>query len=206
MLGRHRHRSRTGYTLEGSWQYLVRLGGREQGNLVRESPGRTHTLYSEAGMKTSWLNGPLEFLDEHDRVTETVDVFWFIDHYERYCVEKGLPINERLSSLSLKEPPATTDDDSSGEWPVAPATTAEHLLLLLAAYGVEHLFLNPGTDSAPIQEAAFALGEAGANIPAVGRIDFRKRRFVGSARLLRGDRAPSMRSFTSTRGPRTSAP
>lgn len=48
-----------------------------------------------------------------------------------------------------------------------PATTAEHLLVLLGSYGVEHLFLNPGTDSAPIQEAALALAHAGAPIPAV---------------------------------------
>ena len=32
-------------------------------------------------------------------------------------------------------------------------TTAEHLVWLLAAHGVEYLFLNPGTDTAPVQEA-----------------------------------------------------
>jgi quercetin dioxygenase-like cupin family protein len=98
MLGRHRHRGPvSGYTLEGSWQYMEYDWVAGPGDFVRESPGRTHTLYSEKGMKTFfWLNGPLEFLDEDNRVTETVDVFWFIDHYERYCVEKGLPINERL--------------------------------------------------------------------------------------------------------------
>ena len=48
-------------------------------------------------MKTFfWLNGPLEFLDEQDRVVETVDVFWFINHYETYCQAKGIPIDERL--------------------------------------------------------------------------------------------------------------
>ena len=47
-----------------------------------EAPGSVHTLVSEdpKGMKTVfWLNGPLEFLDEHDQVLETFDVFWFID-------------------------------------------------------------------------------------------------------------------------------
>ncbi len=98
MLGRHRHRGPvSGYTLEGSWRYLEYDWVAGPGDFVRESPGRTHTLYSEKGMKTFfWLNGPLEFLDEENRVTETVDVFWFIDHYERYCVEKGLPINKLL--------------------------------------------------------------------------------------------------------------
>jgi len=39
------------------------------GDFVRESPDRSQTLYSEHGMKTMfWLNGPLEFLDEDDRV------------------------------------------------------------------------------------------------------------------------------------------
>jgi acetolactate synthase-1/2/3 large subunit len=48
-----------------------------------------------------------------------------------------------------------------------PATTAEHLLWLLARHGVEHLFLNPGTDSAPLQEAIATLGKAGVAIPRV---------------------------------------
>lgn len=98
MLCRHRHRGPvSGYTLEGSWRYLEYDWVAGPGDFVRESPGRTHTLVSEKGMKTFfWLNGPLEFLDENDRVMETVDVFWYIDHYESYCREKGLPINERL--------------------------------------------------------------------------------------------------------------
>jgi acetolactate synthase-1/2/3 large subunit len=48
-----------------------------------------------------------------------------------------------------------------------PRTTAEHLLWLLNAHGVEHLFLNPGTDSAPLQEAAAVLTEAGVRIPRI---------------------------------------
>jgi acetolactate synthase-1/2/3 large subunit len=46
-------------------------------------------------------------------------------------------------------------------------TTAEHLVSLLAAHGVEYLFLNPGTDTAPVQEAVYALAEAGQPTPAV---------------------------------------
>jgi 2,4'-dihydroxyacetophenone dioxygenase len=35
-------------------------------------------------MKTSlWLNGPLEFLDEKDRVMEVVDAFWLSEAIER---------------------------------------------------------------------------------------------------------------------------
>jgi acetolactate synthase-1/2/3 large subunit len=46
-------------------------------------------------------------------------------------------------------------------------TTAEHLVSLLAAHGVEYLFLNPGTDTAPVQEAVYALAEAGQPVPTV---------------------------------------
>ncbi|TVZ02179.1 cupin domain-containing protein [Trebonia kvetii] len=97
-LGRHRHRgSVSGYVLEGSWRYLDYDWVGRAGDFVRESPGRTHTLYSENGMKTFfWLNGPLEFLDEEDRVIEVVDVFWFINHYESHCRQHGLKVNERL--------------------------------------------------------------------------------------------------------------
>ena len=98
ILGRHRHRGPvSGYVLEGSWRYLEYDWVGKPGDFVRESPGRTHTLFSENGMKTFfWLNGPLEFLDDQDRVTEVIDVFWFIDHYERYCEENQLTINPRL--------------------------------------------------------------------------------------------------------------
>ncbi|GAB2862085.1 thiamine pyrophosphate-binding protein [Actinoallomurus bryophytorum] len=48
-----------------------------------------------------------------------------------------------------------------------PKTTAEHLLWLLHEHGVEHLFLNPGTDSAPVQEAAAVLTDAGVPIPRI---------------------------------------
>ena len=46
-------------------------------------------------------------------------------------------------------------------------TTAEHLMYLLAEHGIEYLFLNPGTDSAPLQEAFYSLQEAGLPTPTV---------------------------------------
>jgi acetolactate synthase I/II/III large subunit len=46
-------------------------------------------------------------------------------------------------------------------------TTAEHLVYLLGAHGIEYLFLNPGTDTAPVQEAVYTLGEAGLPVPVV---------------------------------------
>jgi 2,4'-dihydroxyacetophenone dioxygenase len=33
---------------------------------------------------------------QHGKFVETLDVWWFINHYESYCCEHGLPINRRL--------------------------------------------------------------------------------------------------------------
>jgi acetolactate synthase-1/2/3 large subunit len=44
-------------------------------------------------------------------------------------------------------------------------TCAEEVLHLLAVHGVEILLLNPGTDSAPLQEAYAALAERGVAVP-----------------------------------------
>jgi 2,4'-dihydroxyacetophenone dioxygenase len=97
MLGRHRHRGRVfGYTVEGSWRYLEYDWIARPGSYVQESPGATHTLVSDEGMKTVfWLNGSLEFYDDSDRLLETLDVFWFIDHYVSYCRERGIKVNKK---------------------------------------------------------------------------------------------------------------
>jgi hypothetical protein len=43
-----------------------------------------------------FLQGSLEFVDEQDNLTETLDVFWFINHYVSYCREHGIPLNKKL--------------------------------------------------------------------------------------------------------------
>ena len=61
---------------------------------------------------------------------------------------------------------AGTAPEPGGTPPAPPmSTTAEHLVYLLAAHGIEYLFLNPGTDSAPLQEAMYTLQEAGVPTP-----------------------------------------
>ncbi len=99
-LGRHRHRGPvSGFVLEGSWRYLEYDWIARPGGYVHESPGVIHTLVSDDpnGMKTVfWLNGSLEFYDDDDNLTDTFDVFWYIDHYLSYCKEHGLPINDAL--------------------------------------------------------------------------------------------------------------
>jgi 2,4'-dihydroxyacetophenone dioxygenase len=100
MLGRHRHRGPIlACTLEGSWRYLEYDWVARAGSYVRENPGVTHTLVSDDpnGMKTIFfLNGSLEFCDDNDNLLETLDVFWFIDHYVSYCRDHGLKINDKL--------------------------------------------------------------------------------------------------------------
>ena len=97
-VSRHRHRGLvTGYCLEGSWYYAEYDWVARPGDFIREAPGRTHTLVSKEGMKTLFhLNGSLEFLDENDNLLETVDVFWFIDHYVNYCKKNNIKIVEEM--------------------------------------------------------------------------------------------------------------
>jgi quercetin dioxygenase-like cupin family protein len=99
-LGRHRHRGRIfACTLEGSWRYLEYDWVSRAGSYVLESPGAVHTLVSDDpnGMKTMFfLNGSLEFVDDNDNLLETLDVFWFIDHYVSYCRANGLELNKKL--------------------------------------------------------------------------------------------------------------
>ena len=98
LLGRHRHRGPiSACTLEGSWRYMEYDWVATPGSYVRENPGVIHTLYSEHGMKTMFfLNGSLEFYDDSNNLLETLDVFWFINHYLNYCKEHGLKVNEKL--------------------------------------------------------------------------------------------------------------
>ena len=56
--------------------------------------------------------------------------------------------------------------------PEAAENCAEEVLLALHDHGVEFLFLNPGTDSAPLQEALAALGARGAAVPHVVTCSF----------------------------------
>ena len=64
------------------------------------------------------------------------------------------------------------------------ANGAEALIQLLVAHGVQYLFLNPGTDTAPVQEAIVALGQPGAHRPPDRPLPLRERRAGGGARLL----------------------
>jgi 2,4'-dihydroxyacetophenone dioxygenase len=99
-LGRHRHRGKVfACTLEGSWRYLEYDWVARPGSYVQESPGSIHTLVSDnpEGMKTFFLlNGAIEFFDDNDNLLDTLDCFWFIDHYLSHCKENGIKVNKKL--------------------------------------------------------------------------------------------------------------
>ena len=45
---------------------------------------------------SGWPEEALEFYDDQGKWTETLDVFWFINHYVSYMESKGLPLNKQL--------------------------------------------------------------------------------------------------------------
>src|SRR5579864_939586 len=68
--------------------------------------------------------------------------------------------------ISLSSPNVASAAEPVAKRSTAPARTgAEAILQLLAASGVDYIFLNPGTDTAPIQEALVALSADGERMP-----------------------------------------
>jgi 2,4'-dihydroxyacetophenone dioxygenase len=100
VIGTHKHRGTVVMVcLEGSARYLEYDWVAGPGDFIYETPGLVHTLVSDHpnGVKLfGWLEGPIEFYDENGNFAETLDVWWFINHYETYCREHGIPINEQL--------------------------------------------------------------------------------------------------------------
>jgi hypothetical protein len=100
VIGTHKHRGTVVMMcLEGSVRYLEYDWVAHPGDFIYETPGLTHTLVSDdpKGVKLfGWLQGPIEFYDERGNFVETLDVWWFINHYETHCREHGVPINKQL--------------------------------------------------------------------------------------------------------------
>lgn len=100
VIGTHKHRGTVVMMcLEGSTRYLEYDWVAGPGDFIYETPGLIHTLVSDnpTGVKLfAWLQGPIEFYDDGGNLVETTDVFWFIHHYESYCREHGIPINQQL--------------------------------------------------------------------------------------------------------------
>jgi len=100
VIGTHKHRGTVVMVcLEGSARYLEYDWVAGPGAFIYETPGLVHTLVSDDphGVKLfGWLQGPIEFYDDKGNFVETLDVWWFIHHYESHCRERGIPINQRL--------------------------------------------------------------------------------------------------------------
>src|SRR5438874_12186533 len=69
------------------------------------------------------------------------------------------------SALSTSTPSTATQTASDTRMRAPARTGAEAIFQLLVACGVEYVFLNPGTDTAPIQEALVALAADGEAVP-----------------------------------------
>jgi len=85
--------------LEGSVRYLEYDWVATPGAFIYETPGLTHTLVTDDpnGVKLfGWLQGPLEWYDDKGNFVETSDVWFFMNHYETYCREHGIPLNKQL--------------------------------------------------------------------------------------------------------------
>lgn len=100
VIGTHRHRGMVwSICLEGSFRYLEYDWICRPGEFITEMPGAAHTLVTDDpnGMKALfWMQGANEFFDADGNHLETLDVFWFIDHYQSYCEANGLKINKQL--------------------------------------------------------------------------------------------------------------
>jgi hypothetical protein len=100
VIGTHKHRGTVVMVcLEGSARYLEYDWVAGPGDFIYETPGLVHTLVSDDpnGVKLfGWLEGPIEFYDDTGKFIETVDVWWFINHYESYCRENGIALNPQL--------------------------------------------------------------------------------------------------------------
>jgi hypothetical protein len=100
VVGTHRHRGTVVMVcLEGSARYLEYEWVAGPGDFIYETPGLTHTLVSDhpQGVKLfGWLEGSTDFFDENGGFIETLDIWWYINHYESYCREHGLAVNEQL--------------------------------------------------------------------------------------------------------------
>ncbi len=92
LVNRHYHPHQVfGYTLSGRWGYLEYDWIAEAGDFIVETPGSSHTLVSyesDEPMRVHFnVTGPLIWLDEDGKPTDTFDVFDYIalckEHYDK---------------------------------------------------------------------------------------------------------------------------
>lgn len=91
-----------------------------------------------------------------------------VNEIERTPSVNTVPTTATPSPVPVPVPvPSVHQSAGDGSATLDVRTCAEEVLALLQVHGIEVLFLNPGTDSAPLQEAAAALGNRGVPIPLI---------------------------------------
>lgn len=100
VVGTHKHHGTVVMVcLEGSTRYLEYDWVAGPGDFIYETPGLVHTLVTDhpQGVKLfGWMEGPIDFFDEQGSFVESLDVWWYITHYETYCRAHDIPINKQL--------------------------------------------------------------------------------------------------------------
>jgi 2,4'-dihydroxyacetophenone dioxygenase len=100
VIGTHKHRGQVVMLCpEGSVRYLEYDWVATPGGFIYETPGLIHTLVTDHpnGVKLfGWLQGATEFYDSQGNFVETLDIWWFINHYESYCRANDIPLNPEL--------------------------------------------------------------------------------------------------------------
>lgn len=100
VIGTHKHRGKVwAIGLEGSFRYLEYDWVCRPGEFITETPGTAHTLVTgdPQGMKALFhMQGANAFFDAQGNHVETLDVWWFMNHYESHCREHGIAINNQL--------------------------------------------------------------------------------------------------------------
>jgi|GEM_PF-166360 len=99
-INTHKHRGMVwAVGLEGTFRYLEYDWVCHPGEFITEMPGTHHTLVTDhpEGMKALfWMQGANEFYDSDGKHIETLDVWWFINHYQTYCEENNIAMNMDL--------------------------------------------------------------------------------------------------------------
>lgn len=95
VLSRHRHPAPVhGYVIKGSWHYLEHDWVASAGSYVFESPGETHTLVVDEGVREMitffHISGAMIYLDEQHRTIGYEDVFTKIEMCSRHYEQVGL--------------------------------------------------------------------------------------------------------------------
>lgn len=95
-VNRHRHHGPVdAWVMQGSWRYLEHDWVAGPGSFVHEPEGDVHTLAVDAGEEMITLfivHGPIDYMDDDDRVIRTDTAQRKLELYEAHCMANGLPI------------------------------------------------------------------------------------------------------------------